>query len=145
MAPYPDDPAIPDEELLRRRLLRHANWIKADGTLSSLPFQDRTTPERLVSVHRASIWTIDDVLKNYPGVGVAEVTAGDARANQHDVAGDPLPEDPSHAVLVPTPALSSNSKRKEAAYKLAKLARIVVEPPVTTAPVAVADEPQEGT
>src|SRR5688500_15346171 len=104
MATYENDPTIPDEELLRRRLLRHANWFKPDGSLTPLPFQDST---RLVSVHRGSIWTIEDVLRNYPGVGIAEITAAEARANQHDVAGDPLPEDPSHALLVPTVALTT--------------------------------------
>ncbi len=127
--PFEDDPSIPDDEMLRRRLMRHAGWFKPDGTLTPLPFQDATTSERLVSVHRASIWTIDDVLRNYPGVGIAEVVAGVPRANQHLVASDPEPNDPSHALLVPTPELTSGNKRREAAYRIAKLARIIVDPP----------------
>ena len=68
------------------------------------------------------------VLRHHPWMGLAEVDARVPRANEHGVVPDPLPDDDSHAVLVPSAALTGG-KRKEAARRIAKAARIVVAIP----------------
>ena len=57
-------------------------------------------------------------------MGLARITAGIARQNDHGVAADPTPGDQSHAVLIPAVA---GSRRKEAARRIAKAAKIVVK------------------
>lgn len=123
----PDDPNIADDELLWRRI--RPEWIDdKDGTLTSQAFLDRLsgTP----SVNRANLTNREAVLRDYQSMGLAEVEARVPRANEHGVLSDPTP-DPSHALLVPAPSLTSGEKRKQAARRIAKAARIVVPVPRT--------------
>lgn len=127
MQPRVDDPSIRDEEVLWRRVLPEWTTMKG-GTFrpTSQTFKDRRSYE--LSVHIASLTTIDKVLAAYPGQGIVAITAGDVRSlGSYAIVRDPiindpdLPDDPSHALICPSPTGS-------AASSLARLAVWVREP-----------------
>ena len=124
MTPPSDDPSISDDELLWRRI-----WPECidphDGTLTAYTFLGGRSG--FASVNRAAMTTQTIVLRDFPWMGLAEVEARVPRANEHGVVRDPLPDDESHALLVPSETLKKG--RKEAARRIAKAARIVVPIP----------------
>jgi len=99
MTPRPDDNSINNEEDLWRRIL--PGWLHREPTgevrPSSIAFRDVRSGE--VSVHRATLATVDGVLGPYPADSLAAVEAAVPRAHRYTVASDPQPEDPSHCVL----------------------------------------------
>jgi len=121
-----DDPTIADDEFLLRRLWRGC-IDPNDGTLTALAFLDGRSGSP--SVNRAALTTREKVLSGWPWMGLAEVQARVPRANEHGVIAAPEPDDPSHALLIPSEALAVLKKRKEAARRIAKAARIVVPVP----------------
>lgn len=124
MPPRQDDPTVRDDEVLWRRIL--PEWLHAnpDGSVrpSSVAFTDRRSGE--VSVHRALLTTLAVVSAARPGDRVVEVTAGLVRSLGCIVVAAPLPDDPSHALICPSPS-------KAVARKLAEQARWVAQPPPT--------------
>lgn len=114
-----DDPTIVGSERLWRRiqprqLKRDAGTVRA----SSEAFRDNTDE---MSVHLASLTSVKLVLKNYPNFSVAELTTEFVRSLGLNVMRDPLPEDPSHALVCPCAT-------KGGAKQLAKMAALVATP-----------------
>ena len=114
-----DSPQIGNPDPLWRRLL--AEWLKPDGSLSSLAFLNRGVNE--VSVHWSGKTSLAAV-KSLRHDAVAEVKAGDARSLAHAVVYDPTPADPSHTLLCAARELT-NSRIKELARAIARSARLV--------------------
>jgi hypothetical protein len=115
-----DDPTIGDEEVLWRRI--RPEWVQRepDGTSrpGSFAFMDRT-PSAELSVHIASLTDQDCVLQGYPQDNLAAIKAGHPRSLGYAIVRDPTPEDPSHALICPSP-------NKGNARKIAKQASWVV-------------------
>lgn len=122
MPPRQDDPTIRDDELLWRRILPEWVHVNPDGSTrpSSVAFIDRRSGE--VSVHRAELTDLDLVRAVRPTDSVVEVTAGFVRSLGCIIAADPKPDDPSHALICPSPS-------KAIARKLAEHARWIIQPP----------------
>jgi len=78
-----------------------------------------------MSVHIASLTGRDAVLANYPNHRLMELSAGEARGEGFIIVRDPLPEDPSHA-LVLRGDNPGQRPTKSQAKKLANCARLVV-------------------
>jgi hypothetical protein len=96
-----DDTAIPDEEVLYRRIAK--DWIvpgSAEGrkVLSSQAFHDR---KKEVSVDRASLTSPAACLAGGgPNIcGIVSVTAKQVRELNLDVTPDPMPGNPAHALI----------------------------------------------
>jgi hypothetical protein len=127
--PRTDDPAISDSDILWRRIW--PQWLVSSEVggfrPSSAAFLDGHTNE--VSVNIARMTTQEKVLKNLPEQSLAAISAGVPRSleHKHIVASDPLPDDPSHAVICP-PEIPSR-QRKTAARKMAEAACWVVLQP----------------
>src|SRR5207253_10839309 len=98
MCDRPDDPSIPNEERLWRRI--RPNWVhRPPGEAprpTSAAFKDNRSGE--VSVFIASRTTMETLLQNYPTDSLAEITAGLARSEGYRVVRDPdgglVPNDP---------------------------------------------------
>jgi len=118
-----DDSSIPDDALLWRRV--HPKWLKKrdDNSLrvSSATFKDG---RREVSVHIASLTTLETILAKYPGMSVAKITAGAARRLGHTVTPQPKEDDPSHAIICP-PADRGSSKVDRDAEGMAAEAELI--------------------
>ncbi len=116
-----DDPTIPDDERLWRRIA--PNQLKPiDGTgfeISSAAFRDKTGD---LSVHLASLTTRERVLASWPAFSLAELRAAVPRSLEMKVVRDPLPEDPSHALVCPYAT-------KRQAKELARRSTLVVTVP----------------
>lgn len=100
-----NDPSIVDGTRLWRRI--PPAWIAHDDSGArpmSMAFKDRRSGE--VSVHIADLTSMDAVLTAYPGVSIVEITAGDVRAVNCGIVRAPIPDDPSHAVICPSPTKS---------------------------------------
>ncbi len=125
-----DDPSITDDEALWRRITPRPTLIVEgeDGKPrpSSGAFIDRETGE--VSVHRAKLTTLEQVLTGHPGVGVAEINAGLPRSLGHALVPDPTEDDPSHALICPPPS-AGTGRRKTDARRMATAATWVFPPP----------------
>ena len=104
MPTHVDDPTIGDDEVLWRRI--RPEWVQReqDGTIrpASVAFIDRT-PSREVSVHIASLTDQDRVLQAYPEDSLVAIKAGHPRSLGYAIVRDPTPEDPSHALICPSP------------------------------------------
>jgi hypothetical protein len=98
---YEDDPSIPDSERLFRRIPR--TWVDwdADGNaaISSAAFKDTELSVNLESIMARDSRPPEDAIRNYPGYGLAAITAAHARSLNQKVARDPLPEEPAHGVV----------------------------------------------
>lgn len=116
-----DDASIPDVEPLWRRI--HPAYLKtrADGgfDVSSAAFRDKSGE---LSVHLSSLTTRTRALSSYPTFSLAEFAAGVPRELGMGVCRDPLPEDPSHALVFP-------SASKGQAKRLAERCILVVTTP----------------
>ncbi|SRR5579883_842353 len=126
-----DDPTIPDDEKLWRRILE--GWLhkEPNGVVrpSSVAFIDRLSGE--VSVNLGSETTPTHVLRHYPDDSLAEVRATVPRGLGHSIVRDQIVNDskigndPSHALVCPPPTRTTN-QRKSDARKMAGAAKLIV-------------------
>jgi hypothetical protein len=115
-----DDPTVGDYEVLWRRI--HPNWIslqEGKEEISSAAFKDEE-----MSVHIASLTTPTAILARYPTHRLAAFTAGQARSEGYIVVGNPTPDDPSHALVLPREKLS-RSGLVRLAKRLRNLVRLI--------------------
>ena len=124
MPPNLDEPIDGSEVLLRRI---GADWITTaeDGStiIASAAFLDNIDGN--VSVHIASLTSQEQVLAAYPFCRLAAIEARIVQGCGFSVIRDPLPEDPSHAVLRPPAGYRSKNKRKADARLIARSARLL--------------------
>ena len=101
-----DDRDIPHTARLWRRIV--PDWVEplehGGSRPKSISFKDRRSDA--VSIHIAELTTPDRILEAYPGVLLAEITAGLVRSIGCGVFRDPTPTDPSHALIRPSPTTS---------------------------------------
>jgi hypothetical protein len=122
---YQDDPTIPDDADLWRRIPRwHLVNDESIGQIrpSSAAFEDHPDGSPMSVVLGAESRGAESVLAGYPGFALASIKAGLARECQQGVARDPLPEEPAHAVVF-------GHKTKSVRKRLAREATWVVAPP----------------
>jgi hypothetical protein len=102
-----DDLSIGDEEVLWRGIHPHQIVQQAGGAFrpGSFAFQDNT-PFGELSVHIALLTDQVRILKNYPDQSLAAITAGLPRSLGYSVVRDPTADDPSHALICPSPTRS---------------------------------------
>ena len=124
-----DDESIQDNDLLWRRIVNIADWVKraSNGSyrVSSAAFIDGIDGE--VSVCLAALTFQEGVLLNRPDDGLVEIEAGIPRSLGHAIVRDPTPEDPSHALICPSPN-KNPSTRKRDARAMAVAAKWLVKP-----------------
>src|SRR5689334_4681634 len=93
------DEPVDGAEILWRRLT--PDWIKRaeDGSiiLASAAFLDNIDGN--VSVHIASLTTLEEVKKAFPYCEIAALTAQVALDCGFTIKRDPMPDDPSHALI----------------------------------------------
>jgi len=99
-----DDPSIGDHEVLWRRIHPHQIIQEPDGTWrpGSFAFIDNTAAHEL-SVHIAALSTPTLALQGYVDQSLVAIVAGSARSLGYAIVRDPTPDDPSHAVICPSP------------------------------------------
>jgi hypothetical protein len=123
-----DDSTIPDDEDLWRRIPPwHFVFDENRGAVrpSSAAFDDDEDGQPM-SVYLASAAAAPDiVLRGHAGFALATITAGLARECQQALVRDPLPEAPSHAVVI-------GRKTHGIRRRFAREAQWVISPPVTT-------------
>ena len=97
---FEDDPSIPgDERLLRRIPQTWVDWDEhGNASISSAAFKDEQLSINLASVMAQDGRAPEDTVRNYPGYGLVAITAAHARSLMQAVAPDPLPEEPAHGV-----------------------------------------------
>lgn len=109
-----DDPNVPDEERLLRRIhLTHI--VQGDGgksEVSSAAFRDTELSVNLESVMQAAGRKPADSLKDNPNDLLMSLTAGVCRRNGQIVGPDPQPEEPAHGY-----AFGKKSKRIQRALR----------------------------
>src|SRR5581483_2549406 len=125
MAPeYSDDgEGIPDATELLRRI--RPEVIVADEKastgyrLSTQAFEDSKdgTPCSVAVRHLAK--PVSEICQQYPGYGLASVTAGDGRQQQQGVCFWPDPDEPGHAYLFGNKSRSVRKALAEAAKHVA--------------------------
>jgi hypothetical protein len=124
MPAFEDDPSIVDQERLFRRIPR--TWIDWDdddtAAISSAAFKDEE-----LSINIESIMVRDgrppaDAIRQYPGYGLAAITAAHARSLNQAIARDPIQEEPAHGVVY------GQKKRGGIAGKLRDGASWVINP-----------------
>jgi hypothetical protein len=122
---FEDDPSIPGDERLLRRIPR--TWINWDehgnAAISSAAFRDEELSINLESIMARDGQPPADAIRNYRGYGLAALTAAHARSLRQAVASDPLPEEPAHGVVY------GQKKRGGIGRKLRDGAIWVVPPP----------------
>ena len=106
-----DNREVDSGEILWRRLVDE--WIitnREDGTVKiiSAAFIDRIDGN--ISVHIASLTSIEEVRRAYPHSRIAALEARVAQECGFTVVRDPQPDDPSHAILRPPPGRSKKTK-----------------------------------
>lgn len=129
-----DDPdSIKSDEELWRRVVPLKDCFQPieNGKLrpSSSIFLDRINRE--LSVHVSSLTTKENILADYPFNSLVGIKAKVPRELGYSVCPDPirddpvLPDDPSHALICPPPAIGT-SKLKANAKRMARSASWVV-------------------
>lgn len=100
MLPCRNDPCIPDDAFLYRRIIRQWFVQNGDGTerISSAAFKDGRGE---LSVNVASLTTPRRVLQGRPKDRLAQLQAKIPRSLFLNVMMDAKPDDPSHAVICP--------------------------------------------
>ncbi len=117
-----DDASIGNGVVLWRAFSELQIYLEPDGTErpESWAFRDQTNEVSLFVAEETDLEWLHTLL---PGTRIASITAGDARECGFLVTRDPLPGQPSHALICP---LAQTRKNKgENARKLAKRARLV--------------------
>lgn len=122
-----DDPSNGNDEILWRRVLPDWIYREPDGTIrpAKVAFIDRYTAE--VSVHIASIMADpNNALLDRPDDSLAAIRAVHPRSLGLAIVRDPKPDDPSHALICPSPTPGK-------ARQIAKQATWIVlrEPPAS--------------
>ncbi|MPZ24159.1 MAG: hypothetical protein GEU28_11610 [Dehalococcoidia bacterium] len=122
---YVDDETIVDEAQLWRRV--HPMWVIPDGNqgrmrLTRQAFQNRKGTESISVLLAELTGKPTQVLSEFPGYGLASLTAGFARAASQIVVRDPTPDEAAHALVV-------GRKTDATQRQLAKSAILVVAPP----------------
>jgi hypothetical protein len=128
-AAYRDDPSIPDDTALWRRI-PPCWWIQDEnlGRLrpTSAAFDDhRNGTPMSVLIEDVVLSTgrgPNDVLASFEGYAMASISAGIARGCSLGVMREPLPEEPAHAVVF-------GKKTKRVRAILAANCEWVVDPP----------------
>lgn len=118
-----DDGTIPDGTPLWRRI--HPSQIKTDPRTGDPIVSDSMYRTHQMSVHIAPLTDPQSVLANYPNHKLSQFTAGDARAEGCIVVRDPLPEDPSHAIVCRNDGHDKRISGSQA-KRIAARARLVV-------------------
>ena len=125
---YHDDPSIPDNAALWRRI--HPSWWVPDENrgrlrLTSAAFADHPngTPMSVLieDVVLSAGRSPEDVLAPFKGYAMASIKAGLARECSLGVMREPLPEEPAHAVVF-------GKKTKQVRRKLASGSEWIIEP-----------------
>lgn len=93
-----DDHTISDDERLWRRV-HPSNIIRNSESRNLRPSSAAFRSSNAMSVNIASLTTPEAVLSNYPQHSLVEFTAGVARNVGCIVIRDPLPDNPSHALV----------------------------------------------
>ena len=103
MPPRVDDPTINDDEVLWRRLLPEWLHTEESGRIRarSFAFIDRRSGE--LSVHIASLTSQGRVLAGRPNDRIAAFKAALPRSLGFAIVRDPTSDDPSHALICPSP------------------------------------------
>jgi len=134
VTPRADDDSILSEDALLRRVPNRPRFLASDGKggrrLSSQALELRP-PEEGCSVDVRSRLVDpthpETVLDGHPPEwGIACFVAADARACHHNVAGDRLPENRAHALVLPL--ADSRTAQKRNFSDLAKRATLIKEP-----------------
>jgi hypothetical protein len=98
---FEDDPSIPAEERLFRRIPR--TWVDWDEhgnvAISSAAFKDERLSVNIESAMARDGRPPEDAVRSYSGYGLAAITARHARSLNQAVARDPLIEEPAHGVV----------------------------------------------
>lgn len=119
-----DDPSILGSERLFRRI--PASWVNWDERgkpeISSAAFKDEELSISLESIMARDARPPADAIRNYPGCGLAAITAGHARSLNQKVARDPLPGEPAHGIVY------GQKKKGGVAGKLRDGAEWVIKP-----------------
>lgn len=117
-----DDPTIGDDEILWRRV-DPADIVTDHNTGRQRSSSAAFLTEQM-SVHIASLTSLEAVLTRYPHVRIAAFGAEDARNLGCVVARAPTPDDPSHALVC---RQDDSTKRisKRTAKRLAEIAQLL--------------------
>lgn len=131
MQPYGDDPdpveEVDDAVILWRRII--PQWIKTNENgaefIASAAFRDNVDGN--ISVHISTLTTAELVRRDFPFCRLAAIEARIVKECGFSVILNPLPEDRSHAILQPTQAHRSKSKKSriEDARIMARAARLL--------------------
>jgi hypothetical protein len=122
---YSDDPTIPDEADLWRRI---PPWHFVTGQMTgevrptSAAFDDDRDGSPMSVVLAAGCAGPESVLAGHPGYALAAIKAGLVRECQQGITRDPLPEEPAHALVF---GLKTKSMRRRLA-----VSSIWIVPPV---------------
>jgi hypothetical protein len=124
-ADYSDDPTIPDNaELWRRIPPWHFVDDRNSGQIrpSSAAFEDDPDGSPMSVILGGEAGDLQRALAGHQGFALASITAALARGVGLGVAKDPLPDEPAHAVVF-------GRKNKRISRRLAVGARWIVPPP----------------
>jgi len=98
---FADDPSILGDERLFRRI--PPTWVdwdeRGNSRISSAAFKDEELSVNLESVMARDARPPEDAIRNYPGYGLAAISAGHARSLNQAIAPDPQPDEPAHGVV----------------------------------------------
>lgn len=118
--PCIDDPTIPSQEILWRRI--HPNDLEFEDGIWRASSGAFKTAE--MSVHIASMTSVQTALEGYPGFSLAEFPASLPRKFGLRIVRDPTPGDPSHAFVCPkATAGQAKTFKRESTF-------VVLNPPV---------------
>jgi len=122
---FTDDPTIPgNERLLRRIPPFHVIWDdNGDANISSGAFENPKNQldlsVNLASVMEAAGREPQDAIRDYPGYGLATITASQARSLNQAVARDPTPAEPAHGIVYGEKARAIRRKLRDGALWVA--------------------------
>jgi hypothetical protein len=113
--------AIADDDDLYRRLA--PDHIQPDGTVNSNAFKWGGRPDQSISVDLARLTSSDEALTRAPrpGCGLGLLKAGVARSLGFSVRHNPLPDNPSHALI-------EGENTRETCRALARATSVMIPP-----------------
>jgi hypothetical protein len=98
---YADDPSIPHDERLFRRI-NIAHVVEGDGGKAEVSSAAFKTPElsvNLEGVMKSAGRPPEDCLRSYPNDLLMSLTAGICRGHDQKVGPDPTPDEPAHGYV----------------------------------------------
>jgi hypothetical protein len=132
----PDDPSIPDDELLYIRIFPRADNLQPIDGGGYRPASGTLRRDEPLSVDLSSLSTPqatrDRDINN--AFHVAAFSAAVARANSCRVVRDPLPENPAHGLVIGDHESGNGSMTKGQTKKIARSAVIVSLHPAAPLP-----------